>query len=448
MLTATKRADWMALQIFIAARANHDVITHDLVDAVMSRDADKEQGKANKEMVRRIIRKRAASERVRVIFTEDERYWAIREQLHGMTDAEVRALCESIADGGEDDPRGWDEALINAISVRLSNRPTPARLYGCSPVSIRLWREPRHEMPTPDDVNDAPKRQHVRIVNGGTPEVIDTRDALAEINAAMMQPLVKRAVREMSAARSSARIVYRDERGTVELRPATADDFSAAEAASSPAVAAPLFAALAAHEAAQDVLFTPAPNRIETLAQSLRALGPAAPGEHRLEIVETLEDIEDAWEALRTASSAATRTTAFGMVRSAATRAKAVILAIAPHADHMRGTDMPATAEKIRAAALAYNAADGTPEELSAIATGTVSVRVHCRSDSGTGWTVTARITAGVDSPAGHIPAHPPIVLTFRKRDGRHDAAENTRRMFGRRFRISVPVDYVLDRRS
>ncbi|MFD7501565.1 hypothetical protein [Streptomyces sp. NPDC059850] len=402
MITATKRADWMALQIFIAARANHDVITHDLVDAVMTRDADKEQGKANKEMVRRIIRKRAASEHVRVIFTEDERYWAIREQLHGMTDAEVRALCESIADGGDDDPRGWDKTLINAIWVRLSNRPTPARLYGCSPVSIRLWREPRHEMPTPDDVNDAPQRQHVRIVNGGT----------------------------------------------VELRPATGDDLPAADAASTPAVAAPLFAALAAHEAAQDVLFTPAPNRIDNLAQSLRALGPAAPGEHHLEIVETLEDIEDAWEALRTASSATTRTTAFGMVRSAATRAKAAILAIAPHADHLRGTDMPATAEEIREAALAYNAADGTPEELSAIATGMVSVRVHCRSHSGTGWNVTARITAGVDSPAGHIPAHPPIVLKFRKRDGRHDAAENTRRMFGRRFRISVPIDYVLDRRT
>ncbi|MEU3281460.1 hypothetical protein [Streptomyces antibioticus] len=125
----------------------------------------------------------------------------------------------------------------------------------------------------------------------------------------------------------------------------------------------------------------------------------------------------------------------------------AVILAVAPHAHRMHGTDMPGTAEEIRVAALAYNAVDATPEELSAVATGTPTVRVHCRSDSGTGWTVTATITAGLDSSIGYAPAHPPIVLKFRKRDGREGAAENTRRMFGRMFRVAVPVEYVRDRR-
>ncbi|MFF7838844.1 hypothetical protein ACFZC6_08515 [Streptomyces ossamyceticus] len=228
MITATERADWMALQIFIAAKGhNGRVVTHDLVDAVMSRDYDKEQGKANKEHVRRIIRKRAASEGVRVIFTEDERYWAIREQLHHMSANEVHALRDEITDGGDDDPRGWDKALTNAISVRLSNRTTPARLWGCKPVSIRLWRMPRpavaEERPTADD---GPK--HVCIADGGAPQIIPSRDALDEINAAMMQPLVKRQVREMSESRGNARIVYRDERGTVVLRPATPEDLTAA----------------------------------------------------------------------------------------------------------------------------------------------------------------------------------------------------------------------------
>ncbi|MFF9901317.1 hypothetical protein [Streptomyces longispororuber] len=65
----------------------------------------------------------------------------------------------------------------------------------------------------------APERQHVRVVNGGAPELVSSREALAEINHAMMDG--KRDVREMSAARSSARIAYKDPaRGTVDLRPA------------------------------------------------------------------------------------------------------------------------------------------------------------------------------------------------------------------------------------
>lgn len=79
---------------------------------------------------------------------------------------------------------------------------------------------PAEETPAP-----AEERMHVRIVDGGTPEIIPTRDALAEINLAMMEG--KRDVREMSAARSTARIVYKDsERGTVELSPATAEDLA------------------------------------------------------------------------------------------------------------------------------------------------------------------------------------------------------------------------------
>ncbi|MFK0279469.1 hypothetical protein ACIQVL_03210 [Streptomyces sp. NPDC090499] len=619
-LTATDRAEWMALQVFISARQdNGRVVTHDLVDAVMSRDANKECGKANKETVRRIIRRNAESERVRVIFTPDERYWAIREQLHHMSDDQVHALRDEIVEGGDRDPRGWDKQLTDAISVRLSNRLSPTRLHGVEPVSIRLWSKPPaklEELPSADVVVDAPhavyvgeerkhdgipaahvrkivsnlrfkrqpfhqdpadraivvenrryvpqpapgaapaqERQHVRIVNDGPAEIIPTRQALDEINAAMMQPLVKRTVKRMSASKSTAHIVYRDGR-TVYLRPATPGDtfptpterptdaeltgdisaeladyyaetfqaiadgsalpvradmirpgmdviaahmdetrtvsavtafvgpgapwvrptwtfrshdetttgstfppdmhlmvtrasldavFGTTPAEDTAPAAAPLYAALAAYEA---TMLCNGPRDLDDLARHLHAVGKAAPTAHHREILEAQADvIEGAWEALRTAGNLRARNAAHDKARAAVERARAVILTVAPHAHRMHGTDMPSTAEEIRAAAVAYNAVGSTPEELSAIGTGTATVRVHCASDSGTGWNVTATITAGVDTPLGHIPAHPPVVEKFRRRDGREDAAVNARRVIGALFRVDVPVSYVLDRR-
>ncbi|MCX5182583.1 hypothetical protein [Streptomyces sp. NBC_00268] len=577
MITATERAEHMALQVFISAREhNGRVVTHDMVDAVMSRDADTEQGKANVATVRRIIRRKAEAEGVRVIFTAEERYWAIREQLHHMSADAVHALRDDITNGGDSDPRGWDAQLTDAISARLSNRPTPARLWGCTPVSIRLWRQPRPESPIllPDDVVDAPhtlfiddrqirtgipaervrkivnvrrfagrpthqdgdkaivcdsrryvpaqtagtpalaeeqrpERFHMRTVNGGTPERIPSADARHEMNNAMMQP-GKRAVRTMSAGHSTARIVYKDNRGEVLLRPATPEEAAmdvkpeseryapgdlvtvrpvvydpekrthrvfpeytgtvvswggpnyyvrsvvadehghgvrpcrVHELRPATAEAAPLFAALAAYEAAA---LCSTPRDLEDLAHHLLALGKVAPTAQHLEIVEAQAAVEDAWEALRTAQDLTARNAAHDQVRAAVKGARAVILAVAPHAHRMHGTDMPATADTIRAAALAYNAVGSTPEELSAVETGTPQVRVHCACDSGTGWTVKATITAGVDSPVGFIPAHPPVVVKFRKRDGRQDAAVNARRVIGALFRVDVPVEYVLDRR-
>ncbi|MFE9993462.1 hypothetical protein [Streptomyces avermitilis] len=373
MITATERADWMALQVFIVAtRDNGRAVNHDLVDAVMSRDANKECGKANVATVRRIIRKRAESERVRVIFTEDERYWAIREQLHHMSADEVHALRDDITDGGDNDPRAWDKALINAISVRLSNRPTPSRLWGCTPVSIRMWRMPRP---------------------------------------------------------------------VVEERPAPAKE-------TAPAAAAPRFAALAAYESARDAALSVSPRELDDVAAHLIALGPATPAGLHPELTEAHADIEDAREALRTAHSLTSRNAAFDQARDAVKRVRAVILAIEPHAKRMHGTDMPTTADDIRAAARAYNAVGSTPEELSAIETGTPTVRVRCNSDSGTGWNATAHFTAGVDTPLGHIPAHPPIVLRFRKSDGRLNAADNARRVLHpKRLRVDVPVHFLSDPR-
>ncbi|MEU1275637.1 hypothetical protein [Streptomyces sp. NPDC005799] len=409
----------------------------------------------------------------------------------------------------------------------------------------------------------AEERKHVRIANGGTPEIIPTRDALDEMNTAQMEG--KRDVREMSAARSSARIVYKDDRGTVVLRPATQEDLAAAAdrirtaaaktaraemdrleaqklatnqvieeraravletgghtvgvlfrtnhnavclyavdengnertgdtldtffdaytetleaqdwfveygktgyhgshlvllppagdaedvvregARRREAAEAPLFVALAAYESATHAALSSAPRDLEDLAHHLLALGKVAPTAQHLEIVEAQGDVEEAWEALRAARGLTARNAAFDKARTAVERARAVILAVAPHAHRMHGTDVPATAEEIRAAARAYNAVGSTPEELSAVETGTPQVRVHCASDNGTGWKVTATITAGVDTPLGFIPAHPPLAETFRKRDGREDATVNARRVIGALFRVAVPVEYALDRR-
>ncbi|MEU2969010.1 hypothetical protein ABZ687_29035 [Streptomyces ardesiacus] len=451
--------------------------------------------------------------------------------------------------------------------------------------TLRITPSPR---PAPAD-----DRKHVRTVNGGTPVLIPTRDALAEINHAMMDG--KNDVREMSAARGHARIVYKDrERGTVTLRPATADDVTPAArpaatvlaadpipaavsvldgmpgreitrqelrtpadvlthteyvvqlrdagiwtlpnhddgsamtrgqvahalrrtldnapgrarttrdddgtvylsngrqaaryipaaliaghstdlcpgcgtpyatngdgpctdgrsttkeqpAPAAPAPAAdttPLFSALAAYEA---TMLCTSPRDLDDLARHLHAVSKAVPTAHHREIMAAQADvIEGAWEALRTAGNLRARNAANDQARAAVDRARAAILTVAPHAHRMHGTDVPSTAEEIQAAAVAYNAVGRTAEELPAIENGTPKVRVHCTSDSGTGWHVTATIAAGIDTPRGFIPAHPAIVVKLRKRDGRQDAAANARRVFGALFRVDVPVEYVADRR-
>ncbi|MEU9495781.1 hypothetical protein AB0D73_28890 [Streptomyces sp. NPDC048215] len=142
MLTATARAEHMAQQIFGWARLHTGkTVTARLVDELMSRDRDTEQGKANRATVCRILRAQAEAEGIRVILTEKDRYWAIREQLHHMAPADVAALRDSISDGGDRDPRGSDQSLIDAITARESNRPVPARLWDCKPVTVRLWAE-------------------------------------------------------------------------------------------------------------------------------------------------------------------------------------------------------------------------------------------------------------------------------------------------------------------
>ncbi|MFD5856125.1 hypothetical protein [Streptomyces chartreusis] len=142
MSTPMERAEQMARLVIAAAQQDNDcVVTSGLVDDVMNLHSEKEQGKASKAYVRRFVRKLAVLEGLRVILTNDERYWAIREQLHHMSGDEVHALRDSIANGGDNDPRADDGVLSDAIHVRLSSRLSPRRLDGVEPVSIRLWDE-------------------------------------------------------------------------------------------------------------------------------------------------------------------------------------------------------------------------------------------------------------------------------------------------------------------
>ncbi|MFD8340007.1 hypothetical protein ACFV42_46580 [Streptomyces solisilvae] len=59
---------------------------------------------------------------------------------------------------------------------------------------------------------------------------------------------------------------------------------------------------------------------------------------------------------------------------------------------------------------------------------GEPEVWVHCSSDTGTGWTKKAVITAGVRLDDVHYPAHDPVVYESRSRDGRLKAHEWIRR--------------------
>lgn len=65
---------------------------------------------------------------------------------------------------------------------------------------------------------------HIRTENGHA-TLITTRAALDEINAGMLDKAVKRTIRQMSAARSSANIEYRDGR-KVDIRPATPEEIA------------------------------------------------------------------------------------------------------------------------------------------------------------------------------------------------------------------------------
>lgn len=209
-----------------------------------------------------------------------------------------------------------------------------------------------------------------------------------------------------------------------------------------PAAAAPLFAALAAYEAVRDASLSESPRDLHTVACHLETLPLAAPVGLHPKLRAARDAAEEAWEGLRTVEGRTSRAAARDKARAAIERARAAILAVEPRAEQMRGTYVPATAEDIRAATRAYLATLGTPEELAAIETGTPSIRVDCCPTLPTGKQVFVRITAGVDSPMGRIPAHPPVTQHTPRLDGRLNAEDNARKALHHLFRVDVPVQY------
>ncbi|MEU6462199.1 hypothetical protein [Streptomyces sp. NPDC046976] len=208
-----------------------------------------------------------------------------------------------------------------------------------------------------------------------------------------------------------------------------------------PAAAAPLFAALAAREAADEAADL-APATLHRLVNHLETLPLAAPPALHERLRAARDTAEGAWESLRAAHSLSAKTAARSAAKDAIVRVRAAILSVQPHARRMHGTDMPHTADSIRAAALAYMHVGATPDETDAIKSGTAEVRVDCRPDTGTGWTVTARITAGIRDVGWFLPAHPPIIVKFRRVDGRLSPADNARKVIGSMLHVDVPVKY------
>lgn len=114
-LTATEKAEKAALQVIVWARKNDQPITRDMVDRILSRDADTSWGDANVRTVRQMARKLATLSTDVVALTDREEYWLHRARFARMNRDELDALGDEIAD--EKDPRGNDKNFVNALSV-------------------------------------------------------------------------------------------------------------------------------------------------------------------------------------------------------------------------------------------------------------------------------------------------------------------------------------------
>lgn len=221
------------------------------------------------------------------------------------------------------------------------------------------------------------------------------------------------------------------------------------------------FLAIAAYEGTVRLTNHPGDNAIDRLRGHLLALGPYADPALHLAIVDAEADLEAAQiayghaEELTGLDGIHAETHADWLLGTAVKDARAVILAIEPTAAQMRGTDMPVTPDSIRAAAHKYLQLNGSAEEHTAIETGTPIVEVWCRSSTGLGRVITARITAGVRSDIGFVPAHPAFLLKFNRLDGRLGPADNAHRLLIRKdpakayLRVAdVPVLIDDDRRK
>lgn len=113
--TATQKAETAARQVVVWARKSGKPITRDMVDAILSRDADMWWGDANVRTVRMWVRKLAILATDVVALTDREEVEMHRVRFAAMNRDELFALRDLIADD-ERDPRGWDKNFTKAMS--------------------------------------------------------------------------------------------------------------------------------------------------------------------------------------------------------------------------------------------------------------------------------------------------------------------------------------------
>ncbi|MET8768227.1 hypothetical protein [Streptomyces sp. NPDC004658] len=212
-------------------------------------------------------------------------------------------------------------------------------------------------------------------------------------------------------------------------------------------------AARAAYEILRYARRTPAQDDLRDLRGALLALGPTAPTDINLDVITAHDELGEAADDLKNARDRrdfTARRAALRRLDEVFTSIEKIILTIDPTADRpLELEDIPATAADIVSSTLGYNAAyrDDPEVGVASVEKGTPTVRVHCRSDSKLGRMITAVITAGVNTAAGFVPAHPPVARTFTRRDGRLNAAETARRALRARMTfVAVPVQWINDR--
>lgn len=115
-MTRTEKAEAAARQVVVWSRRNgNKPITRDMIDAILSRDADMPWGDANVRTVRAWVRKIAILSTDVVALTDREEIKLHRARFAQMHWDELSALADELYEN-DDDPRGWDKNFVHALS--------------------------------------------------------------------------------------------------------------------------------------------------------------------------------------------------------------------------------------------------------------------------------------------------------------------------------------------
>ena len=125
--TATEKAETAAREVVVWSRQNgNKPITREMVDAILSRDADMWWGDANVRTVRMWVRKIAILSSDVVALTDREEVEMHRARFAQMSRDELAALSDEIYEN-QDDPRGWDKNFVKAMSEATKTLGPDAR---------------------------------------------------------------------------------------------------------------------------------------------------------------------------------------------------------------------------------------------------------------------------------------------------------------------------------